>query len=111
MTILKDATPKAKKRHTCMICGCAIEPGTRYRYQVNDYDGFCVFRGHIECCEFYFRVRDDHDEEVCPDYTEDMVLDELTDVLGGRDKARDFKHHHDLHQCVQFLEKYGKESR
>lgn len=108
MTIIRTDHPVARKKHICEICGCAIEPGTRYLHQVNTYEGICDIRVHIECSEYEFsrRVRYE-DDEIGPDYTSDRCREDLTDILGNRDKADDFMRNHSLYECVKYIQEYG----
>lgn len=111
MDIIRTEHPVAKKRYICCVCGCPIEPGTRYFFQVNTYGGFCVFKGHEECVDYDWDRRDPYDEESCPDYTEDWVIDDLTDILGTREAAWEFRHSHTLHECVKYIQKVKREKR
>lgn len=50
--LLSDRTRTAKKRHICIWCGEAIEPGTRYREERSVYEGnMQLHRWHLECDE------------------------------------------------------------
>ena len=111
MDIIRTEHPVAKKQHVCCICGCPIEPGTRYFLQVNTYNGFCVFKGHEECVDYDADCRDPYDEESCPDWTADWVIDDLTDILGTREAAWDFRESHTLHECVKYIQKVKRERR
>lgn len=44
--VLRNATPTARKAHTCDLCGGPIQPGEQYDRQTNIYDGrvydYCI---------------------------------------------------------------------
>lgn len=109
MDIIRTEHPVAKKQHICCVCGCPIEPGTRYFLQVNTYGGFCVFKGHEECVDYDANSRDPYDEGSDPDGTECWVIDDLTDILGTREAAWGFRHSHTLHECVKYIQKVNRE--
>lgn len=104
MTIIRDERPVARKKHTCAICGCDITPGTRYFHQVNDYDGFCDFKAHLECVQYDRDCRDPYDEGSCPDQTDCWLNDDLQDILGSKEAVRDFRAAHDTFECVKFVQ-------
>jgi hypothetical protein len=47
--ILSDKIRTARKFHHCDQCGGSVNPGDRYREQVNTYDGFGTYRAHEDC--------------------------------------------------------------
>ncbi len=95
-----------------MICGCAIQPGTRYFHQVNDYDGFCDFKAHEECIDYHRdHVSEDpyDDGEVSLDSTDCWLNDDLEDILGSEKAADEFKEEHSYYECVKFVQEKLKE--
>lgn len=107
MDVIRTEHPVAKKRHICMICGCPIERGTRYFFQVNTFDGLCTFKGHEECVKYELGIREPYDDEgSSPDYTEDWVHDDLTDILGTQKDAWKFRESHNLFECVQYIQEH-----
>lgn len=108
MTTIRTDHPVARKKHACEICGCAIEPGTRYFHQVNDYDGFCDFKAHEECVDYEMSNREPYDDDGCgPDQTACYLLDDLEDILGSREAASNFYHEHSMYECVKFVQEHG----
>lgn len=48
-TLLSESFPVARKRHRCIWCGDAIDPGTKYRRERSVYDGMQDHAWHLEC--------------------------------------------------------------
>lgn len=112
MDIIRTERPVAKKQHICCICGCPIEPGTRYFFQVNTFNGLCVFKAHEECVDYDADSRDPYGVEwSSPDVTECWVIDDLGDILGTREAAWEFRESHTLHECVKYIQKVKRERR
>lgn len=106
MYVLREETPVARKKHVCDLCGCTIEPGTKYLHQVNTYEGICNIKTHLECAN-YMRSHQFDEDEVGPDYLADSCMDELTDIMGSRDNAREFMRSHSIYECVKFIQEHG----
>ena len=47
--ILSDKMRVARKYHHCDQCGGSVNPGERYREQVNTWDGFGTYKAHEDC--------------------------------------------------------------
>jgi len=69
MTHLTFHYPKARKTHTCQVCGCAIPRGTVHHYQTSAYDGTVqAWRVHSDCAEMHWhhnrgRYEDDQTDD------------------------------------------------
>ena len=78
MSILKEATPVARKEHKCMFCYCTINKGQKYFRQTNVVDGIV---GDWVChqeCQDVAKALSMYD--VCdPDYIYDEHYDRETD--------------------------------
>lgn len=110
MDIIRTEHPVAKKQHVCCICGNPIEPGTRYFFQVNTFNGLCVFKAHDECVVYDTESRDPYEDiGSSPDVTESWVIDDLGDILGTREAAWEFRKSHTLHECVKYIQKVKRE--
>jgi hypothetical protein len=47
--------PKARKIHSCAVCGCAIPKGVVHHYQTYAYDGTVdSWRAHSDCAEMHW---------------------------------------------------------
>lgn len=80
--ILKTTHPKAKKRHTCMYCGCNIEEGEVYERNTCVYDGQVYdWVSHTDCQAIAEELRMFDDCEECLtgddfcEYINDYVLE------------------------------------
>ena len=49
---IKSEWRKARKRHVCNYCGEFIEPGEKYLYSLQKYDGYLYSWESHEKCEF-----------------------------------------------------------
>lgn len=102
--LIKNEHPVARKRHQCQICGCGIEPGTRYFRQVSDHDGMGAFKAHDECVRYEHKARlDICDDTPAPEATRDAVLTDLGDILGTDSAAEEFMYGHSLNDCVRYV--------
>lgn len=46
---IAQTKPIARKRHTCDVCRCPIEPGTKYVRSLNKMDDVYTFVEHEDC--------------------------------------------------------------
>ena len=54
MSVLREATPTARKQHRCELCSKPIERGERHHNQVNIYDGAVYnYRQHVHCNKIF----------------------------------------------------------
>lgn len=84
VTVLRETTPIAKKDHICMLCGCSIPKGQKYRCQTNVYDSVpYLFKCHQECHEvareldMYFDC--EYDEGLTDDFFQDTIAEYIYD--------------------------------
>lgn len=48
--LIRDSHPVARKDHKCIWCGQAIKQGSRYRYELSEYEGeLQKHHWHTEC--------------------------------------------------------------
>lgn len=93
ITSLRQSTPTAIKEHICMLCGCKIAVGQKYRRQTNVMDGYPPydFINHLECswiaqdldmykeCDYDEGLTDEIFREIIDDYIYDTHNDENID--------------------------------
>lgn len=71
MALLTFKYPKARKSHTCQVCGCVIPKGTVHHYQTGAYDGSMQsWRVHSDCAEMHWHHNRDR---AADDQTDDYL--------------------------------------
>lgn len=69
--------PKARKKHTCQVCGAPILKGQTHHYQSGVYDGsWQNWRVHSDCAEMNWHHNDGRSGD---DQVDDYCLDEYRD--------------------------------
>lgn len=64
LEIYSEVLRKARKEHTCHICGKMIEKGERYHHETGKWDGDFFNRNTCKVCAL---IRNDYLAETCTD--------------------------------------------
>lgn len=114
MSFHSDTKTKARKHHTCGMCGRTIPKGTTYLRQAGVYDGdFYSNKAHEDCAEMWQRVYHDfcYDEGMPWDFKE--VLQDGFSAEEAQESLDDYRGYFPHVVCrLEFrLEKWLAEAR
>lgn len=88
MITLKTKIVKARKNHTCNLCGGIIDKEEKYNCQTNVHDGRIYdFKTHVHCSELAseYNMYDDCDEGL----TEDDFIEYMDELMPGDESPED----------------------